>query len=352
MKKLILLFIAAGAGFSAMAQVRGGDNFFAQKYVVDLDFPVGVLLQTPTSSIPANYNNVAYSDISKLKMSTGMTYGADLEFGYFFGLMNKFGIGAGIQYLQQTSDAQLGNFRVDYEATDSKGNLYRQILSSENGIKEKLTTTSINIPVVLKYKTRFTTKIGLSIDAGILYNIEQQNKWKTDATFDYEAAYAFSPGTGPGKGSPTLYDNNVTPLTTDWLVTKEMYARTISEGTVPGVFDSLRKRGYNVALGTKPTTNNGTISYTTGSIGFIIRPAINVRLTQRLHLKLGAFYTYQSFNNKTISNYKLTDNMGSSYSSLLNTVSTSVNSTMGINIGLRYFIGTPTDKQFDGKYDE
>ncbi len=348
MKKLILLFVAAGAGFSAIAQVRGGDNFFAQKYVVDLDIPVGVLLQTPISSIPANYNNVAYQNIDKLKMGTGMSYGADLEFGYFIGLQNKIGIGAGIMYLSQTSTAQLDNFRVDYQSTDAKGNVFRQIVSSTGGIKETLNSTSINIPVVLKYKKRFTTRIGLSVDAGILYNIQMDNKWKTDATFDYEAAYKFSDNKS---GAPTLYDNAATPGNNDWLITKAMYTRTISEGTVPGVFDSLRSRGYNVALGVKPGNNSGTVSYTTGSIGFILRPAVNVRLTKRMHLKLGAFYTYQSFNNKTVNN-NLIDNMGTKYNSLLNTVSTSVNSTMGINIGLRYFIGIPTDKQFDGKYDE
>jgi len=352
MKKIILLLVAAGAGFSAMAQVRGGDNFFAQKYVIDLDFPVGVLLQTPTSSMPLNYYNVAYSNVDKLKMGAGMSYGADLEFGYFFGLMNKFGIGAGIQYLQQNSTAQLGNFRVDYQAADSRGDVDRQILSSTGAIKETLTSTSINIPVVLKYKKRFTTRIGLSVDAGILYNLQMDNKWKTDAQFNYEAAYMFTPGSN--SGVPTVYDNSHTATVnqSDWLITQAMYQLHETEGTPKSYFDSLHSRGVNVALGVKPNNTSGTVSYTTGSIGFIFRPAVNVRLTKRMHLKVGAYYTYQSFNNKTTDGYKLIDKMGTTYSTLLNTVSTSVNSSMGVNIGLRYFIGTPTDKQFDGKYDE
>jgi len=351
MKKLILLFVAAGAGFTAMSQVRGGDNFFAQKYVVDLDFPVGALLQSPTTSFPLNYNNVAYHNIDNVKMSTGFTYGADLEFGYFFGTMGKFGIGAGIQYMMSTSNAQLANFRVDYQSMDGNGNVFRQIVSSVNPIKEKLTSTSMNIPVVLKYKKRFTTKIGLSVDAGILYNVQMDNKWKTDATFDYEAAYMF---TNNKSGQPTLYDNASAPGTNDWLITKLMYQDHTTAGfqTVPGIFDSLRKRGYNVALGVKPGNNSGTVSYTTGSIGFTVRPAINVRLLPRMHLKIGAFYSYQSFNNKTADGYRLVDNMGTTYNTLLKTVSTSVNTSMGITLGLRYFIGVPTDKQFDGKYDE
>jgi len=351
MKKLILLFVAAGAGFSAMAQVRGGDNFFAQKYTVDLDFPVGVLLQSPTSSFPLNYTNVAYSNVDKVKMNAGISYGYDVEVGYFLGLQGKFGIGAGYQSMMQTSTVELGNFRVDYQSQDQKGHVFRQILSSVNPIKETLTINNSNIPVVLKYKKRFTTKIGLFIDAGILYNIQETNKWKSDATFNYEAAYKF---TGNKSGAPTLYDNALNPGDADWLITAAMYGRTVTQGfmSVNGVFDSLRKSGYNVALGVKPTSPSGTINYTTGSIGFTFRPAISVRLKPRLHLKIGAFVNYQTFKNNTTGGYVLVDNMGTKYSSLLNTVSSTTATTMGLNLGLRYFFGIPKDKQFDGKYDE
>ncbi len=350
MKKLILLFVAAGAGFSAMAQVRGGDNFYAQKYVVDLNFPVGVLTQTPTSSIGVNYPNVAVSNIGTLKMGAGASFGVDAEFGYFIGKKRCFGIGTGFSYQMANADATLDNFHVEYQASDKKDNVYRQVVSSTGTIKEKLTITSMNIPVVLKYKKRFTTRLGFTMDAGILYNLQFQNKWKSDATFDYEAIYQFAKNS---IGSQvTVYDNAVVPDSHDWLITKAMYTRTISEGTVPGVFDSLQKRGYNVALGVKPNNASGTISYTTGSVGFILRPAFNVRVTNRLHLNLGAYVSYQSFKNKTVDNYRMVDNMGKTYSSLLNTVSATTATTLGLNIGVRYFIGLPTDKDFDGKFDE
>ncbi len=350
MKKIILLFIAAGAGFSAMAQVRGGDNFYAQKYVVDLNFPVGVLMQTPTYKFDANYTNVANQSIGTLKMGAGASYGVDAQFGYFIGKRRCFGIGTGISYTMMNADATLGNFHVEYQDKDAKDNIFWQVVSSTQPVKEKLTITSINIPVVLKYKKRFTTKLGFTMDAGILYNIQYDNKWKTDGTFDYEAIYKFAKNS---VGSQvTVYDGAAAPDAKDWLITKAMYERTISVGTIPGIFDSLRTRGYDVALGVHPANNSGKISYTTGSIGFIVRPAINIRIKKRVHLNLGAYYSYQSFNNKTVDNYKLIDKMGSSYSSLLNTVSTTVASNMGINVGLRYFIGMPKDKDFDGKFDE
>ncbi len=350
MKKLILLFVAAGAGFSAMAQVRGGDNYYAQKYVLDLNFPVGVAMSSPTSNFAPNYLNVATSNIDKIKMGAGLSYGADAQFGYFIGKKRRFGIGAGIQYFMQSSDVTLGAFRVEYQDKDSHGYDYRQVLTATHAIKEQLNTTIINIPVMLKYKQRFTTKLGFTMDAGILYNVQMANAWKTDAEFNYEAIFQFQKD-ALGADVP-VYDKAVTPDQHDWLITVDMYERTHTANTTKFYFDDLHSRGYNVALNVKPNNNSGTINYTTGSIGFMARPAINVRVAKRMHLNLGAYFSYQSFNNKTVDNYKIIDKMGSTYSSMLNTVSTVVNTNVGLNVGLRYFLGEPKDSDFDGMYDE
>ncbi len=349
MKKLILLFVAAGAGFTAMAQVRGGDNFYAQKCVIDLNFPIGVLMQSPTNTMDANFLNAINTNFGKIKMSTGTSYGVDANFGYFVGHRRRFGIGAGIMYQSQSSNATIDNYHVEYQATDSKDNIYRQLVTATHPIKEELTITNINIPVVLKFKQRLNTRIGISVDAGILYNVQIQNKWKTDAEFNYEAIYQFS--RNASGQTVTVYDNASVPNVNDWLITKDQYTKHNSIGTIPGVFDSLRARGYNVALGVKPTTKSGTVNYTTGSIGFILRPTVNVRMTNRIHLNLGAYATYQTFKNTTASNYRLVDNMGTTYSSMLNTVSSTDNMSFGLNLGVRYFLGTPKDAQFDGKFD-
>lgn len=351
MKKIVLLLVLAGAGFSAMAQVRGGDNYYALKYLVDLNIPVGVVMQKPTYKFDANYPDVALKQIGELKMGAGLSYGVDANFGVFFGKRRRFGIGAGVCYLMQNSDLTLDKFRVDYKDFDQQDYVYRQVVrSSKNAtITEKLKITNLSIPVVLKYKQRFTTKLGFTADLGILYNVSMSNKWTSDAKFDYEAIYAFDPATNY---ATTFYDKAETPGVKDWLITYDMYIKHNSIGTVEGIFDSLRSRGRNVALGVKPTSNSGTINYTTGSIGFVFRPALNIRATQRVHLTVGAYVAYQSFNNKTVDNYRLIDNMGAKYSTLLNTVSNVTSTTMSINLGVRYFIGTPKDSDYDGKYDE
>lgn len=367
MKKIILLLVAVGAGVTAMAQVRGGDNFYAQKYVVDVNLPVGMLLQSPTSSINANnYLNVATSKISGLEMSAGASYGIDAEFGYFIGKRRKFGIGTGIWMSKQKNTATMNNFSVDYQSFDRvnnngvTNNTFRQRVystqdaASPGSFKETLDITCINIPLVLKYKKRFSTRIGFTMDAGILYNLQMQNKWSSDAKFNYEAIYAYNV-TGPDD-YVVYYDNNPTPLSTDVLHTYDFIKKNNSIGTIASVFDSLRQGGRNVGLGIKPDQNSGTVSFKSGSIGFIIRPQVNVRLRDRIHLNLGAFFTYQTFNNNNDAGYKVIEANSAftsfKYSSLLNSVSSVTNTTMGINIGVRYFIGTPKDSDFDGKFDE
>jgi hypothetical protein len=311
---------------------------------------VGVVLQKPTYQFDANYTNVAVKQMGNLKMSSGLSYGIDAQVGYFIGKRRRFGIGTGITYMMQSSDVTIGNFRVEYQDNDSKNNVYRQVVTSTTAVTEKLEMTTINIPVTLKFKQRFSTRIGFTMDAGILYNVSMSNKWSTDAQFNYEAIYQFARDAS-GK-TITVYDNLPTPDSHDWLLTKEMYTRTLSKGTVEDVFDSLHSRGYNVALNVKAKDRSGTLSYTTGSIGFVLRPAVNVRLTKRIHANVGAYMSYQTFENSTASNYRLIDNMGTSYSSMLNTVSSNTVTTIGLNLGLRYFFGTPKDSDFDGMFDE
>jgi len=350
MKKIILLFVAANAAISAFGQIRGGDNFYAQKWVIDLNLPVGVAMQSPTvdsKSMPA-YTNAMNASSGTLKMNAGASYGVDVQGGYFIGNGGHWGIGTGVMYQSSTGDVTLDKFHIEYQDNDSKGHTYRQLVTSTAPIKESLTMTTMNVPVFLKYKKRFSTRIGFTADAGILYNVQRTNNWSTNAAFDYEAIYAFVPGS---KGSQTYYDNAATPSIYDWLITKDQYQKHTS-GTVAHDFDSLRAQGYNVGLNIKPTNSSGTVTYKTGSIGFMFRPAITIRLLDRLHMSVGAYYSYQSFDNKTVTNYKLIDRMGTDYTSLLSTVKTTVAQSSGINIGFRYFIGTPKDSQFDGKFDE
>lgn len=352
MKKIILLLVAAGAGYSAMAQVRGGDNYYASKWVIDLNFPVGVLMQSPTTKMDVNFPSALNTRVDNIKMNTGTSYGADLEFGYFVGKRRRFGIGAGILYMSQSSNATMGSYHVEYMDYDARGDVYRQLLTATHPIKEEITSTNINIPVVLKFKQRFTTRVGLSIDAGIVYNLQMQNKWKTDAEFNYEAIYQLAKdGSGATRA---VYDNQPTPDKSDLLLTVDQASKHNTMGTTSDAFVRWRtQEGYNVALGVKPSNNSGTTNYKSGSIGFILRPTVTFRVTNRVHLNLGAYAVYQTFQADAAgSDYRLMNTYSSQkYNSMLNTISSSTNTSFGLNIGVRYFLGTPKDAQFDGKFD-
>ncbi len=279
-----------------------------------------------------NYTNAVSTNISNVKFSNGYTFGADAQIGYFFGEKSHWGIGAGFMYLYQQGDMTMDNFRVEYQSYDGAGNTFRQIITADNQVKEHITVMNMNIPLVLKYKKRFTQRVGITADAGILYNIQEKNSYKVDngVAFDYEAIYQYT--TPPLNGLPTLYDNAQTPNATDFLMTKSHFNNENSQGNVNQYFQQQAALGYNVGLGAKPTKNTGDVSYLQGSVGFIFRPGINLYLSDRTALMFGLYYIYQPFNNSVPTGYRLTDKVGS-YNSMLNSISSSANQTYGLNIG-------------------
>ncbi len=349
-KKIILLLSIICIVNRSNAQLRGGDNYYVQKWMVDINFPVGMSSQNLSYNFKPNYNDIAFKNISSLEFKNKIFYGIDIQGGYFIGRWRRFGIGTGLNYTTQICEAQLDKFRVDYKDYDWKKDVYRQVISAPNSVKENIKQNIINIPITLKYKQRFSTKIGITADLGILYNLSMSNKWSTDSKFNYEAIYQFTKD-ATGKYI-AVYDYGTTPDIHDWLLTKEMYNRTISKGTVEQYFDSLNAYGYNVGLNLKARNKDGIINYNSGSIGFIFRPAVNLRIRKRFHANLGLYFSYQSFKKNALSNYKIIDKLGTEYTSMIKTISTNTITSIGINIGIRYFFCIPKDEDFDGYFDE
>jgi outer membrane protein OmpA-like peptidoglycan-associated protein len=351
MKKIFFLLIAANGALSAFAQApetgtktekpKHSHKWFMKdsmlsRWVIDINAMGGMLTKEFTvANTNANYPNSINNNIGTLSFKNGISYGGDAQLGFFFGPKSHFGIGSGISYLHQQGDLQLDQFKVQYQATDNNGNAFRQIISANHKITEKLDVTNISIPLLLKYKKRFTQKVGVSADAGILYNVQLKNEYKTDAAFDYEAIYKF---TNPPTGLPTVYDNGVNPNSTDFLITKDHYNTTHAGGDINGYFNSQNEHGYNVGLGIKPKENTGTVSYITGSVGFLFRPTFNYFLSDWCSLNLGGYFLYQPFNNNVPSDYKLTNKTGE-YSSSLQSVSSGHDLSYGGNLGVRFYLG-------------
>ena len=328
---LVIFFTAS---FKAFGQARS-ENYFAQKWLFDINFPVGVSTQKATAAFTPNFTYPVNTKFEGLRLSPAAVAGIDVEGGYYIGKKKLFGFGTGIQYLQSISHITLDNYHVEYQATDGKNQVFRQVVSSVGPITENLNNNAYNIPIVIKYKQVFSKRIGISADAGILINTSNSTTSFTNSGFNYEAIYAYA-----NSGSVIhVYDNNPTPNATDWLITVQQYQSHNQGGSVENYFDSLRLHGYKVGLDQSTSNPTSKIIRPGSSLGFIFRPAVNIRIYQRLYIYFGGFLSYQMFNNSVSQKYRLTDNLGATYSSLLNTVSSVTTTTLGGNIGARVFLG-------------
>ena len=315
-----------------------------QHWVVDVNLLGGALTQklTTANSIGNYENAISGANLGTLKFTNGTSFGFDGQLGYFFGNSNHFGIGAGFMYLSQAGDATLNSFGVQFQSTDGLGNTSREVINADQPVKESLQITNINIPLVLKYKDRFSKRFGFTVDAGILYNVQEKNMYNTNATFDYEEIVQNVATTGGG--NVTIYDNSPTPNSTDLTITKQWFNNTSHPGeTIQQFFQYEQSLGYHVGLGVSPNNKSGSVSYTNGSIGFLLQPSINYFFSDNVALNVGAYYIYQTINNAPSNGYMLTSKPGD-YSSVLNNVSKSVNQSYGANIGIRFLFGKKAPK--------
>ncbi len=364
MKKLFLLLLVSGGVLSTYAQgpsSKPSDNHkrkFAadsllSRVVVDINLLGGVLTNDYTiANTLGNYNNNigSISNVGKLSFKNGMSYGFDAQLGVFFGRKRAFGLGLGFMYLAQEGEAKLDKFHVEYQSTDVHNNTFRQLLTANNEITENLKITNMNIPLVIKYKHRFSKRLGFTADLGALFNIQLKNSYTSDASFDYEAIYQL---TGSGSNITALYDNSPVPNTTsDMLYTKAEHTAKNPNESLQAYFDRNHNiAGMNVGLGVKPGSNSGSVSYTTGSVGLLFQPSLNYFLSDNVALNIGGYYIYQPFTNDEKKGYMLTDKLGE-YSSVLNTVKSANSQSYGLNLGVRIFVGKGRDIDHDGIADK
>ena len=351
MKTILSLLIAATSATSAIAQTSTvhshGDSLMG-RWVIDINLLGGLSNQNlTTNSSATNYPGALNMNTGNLKYKNGYGIGADAQLGVFFGKKKHFGLGTGIMFMQQYGDAILDNYHSEFKSTDAAGNVFRQVVNG-NDVRESIKSTNINIPLVLKYKNRFSKHWGFTADAGALFNVQMKNAYTTHASFDYEAIYKFIPNEGGGLTS--VYDNSPVASTNDWFITRAEFLRNNPNGNVQQYFDTKRALGYSVGSGLTPATTKGSTSYSTGSIGLLLQPSINYFFSDKVALNLGVYYMYQPFKNNAQADYKLTTGI-SNYSSVTNSVSESKNQNYGVNVGVRFFMGKK-DRDHDGVSDK
>jgi outer membrane protein OmpA-like peptidoglycan-associated protein len=338
MKKLLVLLTAAGGITSANAQqavTPPQSEYIMSRWVIDANLMGGFASQTyTTANSTANYPNALNMNTGKLTYDNGLSYGGDLQLGFFFGRKRHFGLGSGIMYMEQHGDAILDNYHAEFQSVDGAGNIFRQVVSG-NKIKEEITSKSFNIPVMLKYKTRFSKRWGFSADAGAVFNLRTTNAYNTNTSFNYEAIYQFQK-TDAGTGS--VYDNSPVASSSDWFITRAEFLKNNPNGNVQDYFNAKRALGYRVGEGLTPVNKRGNAQNTRANVGLLIQPSINYYLSEFVALNFGAYYMIQPFKQNGQSDYTLTTSTVN-YSSVLNNVTASTNQDYGLNVGARFFFG-------------
>lgn len=363
MKKIFFLLIAANGALSAIAQttepgMQGvqpvqparcyNSDSLLSKWAIDINLLGGALTQDYTVvNTFGNYPNALKADLGNLKFTNGMSFGLNAQIGYFFDRKGHFGVSTGFLYIMQRGDATLSSYNVVYKGTDANGD-FRQIITAKGPIKEELEITNMNIPLMLKYRTRFSERWGFTADAGVLFNLKMRNRYTTNGTFDYEAIVRHV--TDANGNVHTVYDNGDVASNTDLMITRDHYNHTNPGGNVNDYFNLQRSLGYNVGVDVKPNNTKGSVDYDGGSVGFMASPSVSYFLNDNVSLSLGAYYMYQSFYRSPGNGVRITDAVGS-YNSPLNNVSHTVAHSYGANLGVRVLIGKLRDKDGDGVLD-
>jgi outer membrane protein OmpA-like peptidoglycan-associated protein len=351
MKRITLLSIAAATAFTAGAQTKGTGTVPAankswtpdsllSRWVIDLNFLGGLMSQqTSSGTAIGGYTNGLNINTGVLSFEKGRSLGFGGQLGYFFGPRCNWGVGTGITYFSQKGDFKLDNYHVEYQDIDSKNNIYRQLITG-NDITEKAKITNINIPLMLKYKKRFSKVLGFTMDAGPLVNVQMKTVTENTGSYDYEAIYKY---VGSGQtGLPTVYDNSAVPDKSSYLIT-----RANAVGDVNTFFANNREAGYNVGLAQTAKNTTSEAKYNTVSVGLMLQPSLSFYLSDHVALNFGLYYAYQSFKNDNTPNYVLMTS-DRTYNSSVNNVTSATVQSYGINAGVRFLFGKPKDTDKDG----
>jgi hypothetical protein len=344
MKMRILFFsvLLTAFGYSSFGQVR---NEYFRSLFVDVEGNAGLMSQRlKANPFSTNYEEALNAKQGSIKFDKGWSKGFDVRLGYYFDKKRSFGFVTGVNYYKLEGNLTLDTFHIEFKSTDrvtNPGGTFRQVISTSRGIKEVVTTTSWNIPLLFSYKRGITEKFSVSGEIGILYNLSAKNVYSSDARFNYEAIYKF-------EGSYPVYDNSAIPDTSDFLITQKEFTAKNPKGDVKQYFKTKDSIGYSVGLNEKVVNNTGSVSYKTGSIGYTVNVAAMYKVWRNVFIRGGFYYTGQNFTNTSSNNsMQLTSkkiynesgkSVGVDYSSLLNQVQSAFVHNYGFTLGARVYI--------------
>lgn len=318
-----------------------------EKKGLDAEMPnwfIGANLRLGTQFTKADQNNWSgmylnsvNANMSSIDVSGGINYGFDLNLGYFFGPKKNFGLGTGIQFVNQAYSLGMDKFAIEYQSTDNFGSTFRQGLRANKGLEEKIVAKSWGLPILLLYKKQINERWGANLDLGVVLNLSSKASYTAESTIDYEAIYAFD-----GNGNP-VYDPNSVPNPNDWLITKAHYENVNNDGNVNGYFEGMYQQGYNVGLGVSPDKKEGDVKEYGNRTSWFIQPGVSYRIKPNLALHAQLAYRNILVEHGNSSNYKITDKRGS-YQTMSDGINTSRQGLLSFSVGIRYYFGSSKPK--------
>jgi outer membrane protein OmpA-like peptidoglycan-associated protein len=362
MKRIVSFLVSTSVALSAIAQDQQPAGYLRDnelsRWSVEVNGMGGITTQDLSWGSSSFFKNKVNDTVSGLKYNNGTSFGFEAQLGYFFGKNRNFGIGIGLISHSQSGNVTLDKYHMEYQSTDSMGVAFRQVSYANGQLKENVSTTNMNIPIVMKYRKRLSKLLSFNADAGLLLNFQMQNQaTMANANFNYEALYGFD----DAGHYLTNYDASYASSSAQVQVTESYYFHThpnTADHTytfqdAQNYFSSVRAgNGQNVALGVTPAASKTTVNYTSGTIGVILHPELGFHLTDNWLVDVGAFYMFQPFKNNYNSNYHLTDKIGE-YNGVLAGTSSNTTQTFGGSLGIRWYItkGKHVHKDKDSDHD-
>ncbi|HYV92779.1 MAG TPA: hypothetical protein VE978_13370 [Chitinophagales bacterium] len=301
-------FILAGLGGTIGNSYKGfGENSPDQNYVTDYG------VSNPQS-----------------KKSFGFGQSAAFQLEWFPGRDRHWGVGAGADFFHTSDDISVPKYKAIYSSTDTFGTPFTQLISSKDGIEEKIEFYSITPAIYAKYKRSFAenSRWGWKINAGVGYRLYPNlSTVKVEkATFSYEAIYSYN------GGNIGVADDNSSD---DIRMVESFIDSTSGKGTAAALIHQLDSLGYNVRINQPFENSNYPVNYLKGGFTFIFEPTITHQWKNKSiywNFGLQLLFDVPVKNNNTGS-YKLTDKKYE-YNTLLAGVGSISNTYVGFTVGL------------------
>lgn len=287
------------------------------------------------------YNSLDFNQSSKGALkSPGLIISpiVGTDFAYFFGKKKKrAGISLGISYTgfaatYEVTDAAVYTFKSNDGQDD-----YRRRITLNNGSREEIDYTILNLPVLFKYRDFFGKgnpdrklyKWNWEFSAGpsfIMFN----NTAKYNSNIDFEGMYQVDT---INQDAVTYYDYFDNASTWNVLLTADDINQQDSIPGAGAVFGLLNDHGYDFAFGKNYTGQDKKASRS--SIAFNGRFDVCHRFDEKgnVAIKFGASICAAPLPDQS-SGYELIDKTSDPYNSIYNSNAKSVYFSYGLNAGI------------------